>query len=278
MLAAEAIVVCWAMGLTQHRNAVATIKEIVNVAAAAGQHRQAGRRPVPGARPLQRAGRPHDGHLGEAAGLPRRAARRVRLRAAARARHDTVDAIRAMRDGKAEGLHRAGRQLRRRHPRHRRHRGGDARCRADRAVSTKLNRSHVVHRPEALILPTLGRTEKDLHRRRRAAGHRRGLDVAVHASRGPAGARRPLLRSEVDIVCGIARPRSATGTASRGATSPPTTTVIRERIGRVVPGCADYNREGPQPGGFTMPHPPRDSRTFPTRRARPSSRSARWRC
>ena len=45
--------------------------------AAAGQHRQARRRPVPGARPLQRAGRPHDGHLGAAAGaLPRRAAAR----------------------------------------------------------------------------------------------------------------------------------------------------------------------------------------------------------
>ena len=55
--------------------------------AAAGQHRQARRRAVPGARPLQRAGRPHDGHLGaRARPLPRRAPRRVRLRAAARAR------------------------------------------------------------------------------------------------------------------------------------------------------------------------------------------------
>ena len=55
--------------------------------AAAGQHRQARRRAVPGARPLQRAGRPHDGHLGaSAAALPRRAADGVRLRPAARAR------------------------------------------------------------------------------------------------------------------------------------------------------------------------------------------------
>ena len=80
-------VTCWAMGITQHRNAVATVKEIVNVALPPGQHRQAGRRAVPGPRPLQRPGRPHHGHLGAAAGaLPRRAARRVRLRAAARAR------------------------------------------------------------------------------------------------------------------------------------------------------------------------------------------------
>ena len=55
--------------------------------AAPGQHRQARRRPVPGARPLQRAGRPHDGHLGEAAGPLRRAAEAgVRLRPADRAR------------------------------------------------------------------------------------------------------------------------------------------------------------------------------------------------
>ena len=77
-------VFCWAMGLTQHRNAVATIKEICNLALRPGQHRQARRRAVPGARALQRAGRPDDGDLGAAAAqLPGRAAGRVRLRPAA---------------------------------------------------------------------------------------------------------------------------------------------------------------------------------------------------
>ena len=102
--------------------------------AAAGQHRQARRRALPGARPLQRAGRPHHGHLGAArAGLPRRAARRVRLRAAARARlrHRRGDPGAARRRG--QGVLRDGRQLRLRRLRHRRHRGGHAQRRADRA-------------------------------------------------------------------------------------------------------------------------------------------------
>ena len=60
----DATVFCWAMGLTQHRNAVATIKEVVQSGLCAGQYRQARRRAVPRPRPLQCAGRPHDGHLG----------------------------------------------------------------------------------------------------------------------------------------------------------------------------------------------------------------------
>ncbi len=82
---------------------------------APGQHRQAGRRAVPGPRPLQRAGRPHDGHLGEAAGpFPRRAARR---RSASSRRASTAStpsaAIQALRDGKARVFMGDGRQLRR---------------------------------------------------------------------------------------------------------------------------------------------------------------------
>ncbi len=61
------------MGLTQHKNAVANIQEIVNLLLLRGQHRPARRGRLPGARPLQRAGRPHDGHLGAPdRSLPRR--------------------------------------------------------------------------------------------------------------------------------------------------------------------------------------------------------------
>ena len=63
----DATVFCWAMGLTQHRNGVATIKEVANLAFAQGNIGKPGAGLVPGPRPLQRAGRPHDGHLGAAA-------------------------------------------------------------------------------------------------------------------------------------------------------------------------------------------------------------------
>ena len=39
---------------------------------------------------------------------------------------------------------------------------------------------------------------------------------------------------------------------------------IRDAIADVVPGCTDYNTRVRQPDGFQLPHPPRDSREFPT--------------
>jgi anaerobic selenocysteine-containing dehydrogenase len=116
----------------------------------------------------------------------------------------------------------------------------------------------------ALILPTLGRTERD-----ERAGVEQFVTVedsmsVVHSSRGrlaPAGDR---LMSEVDIICRLARAvlgphhpvpwESFTGDYD----------LIRERIARVVPGCTDYNAKVRQPDGFVLPHPPRDAREFPT--------------
>ncbi len=92
------------------------------------------RRPVPGARPLQRAGRPHHGHLGEGARRPaRRAARRVRLRAAASTASTPSTTIRGHARRPGQGVLRGGRQLRRGHPRHGGDRGRDAQPRPDRA-------------------------------------------------------------------------------------------------------------------------------------------------
>ena len=132
-------------------------------------------------------------------------------------------------------------------------------------VSTKLNRSHVVTGREALILPALGRSEQDL-----TGGRVQRVTVedsmsAVHASHGPleAGVAAPEVRGRHRL---LARrwPRSATGTASRGRRSAPTT----PRSGTGSPGwcraARRTTRRSSRPGGFVLPHPPRDSRTFPT--------------
>ena len=146
-------------------------------AAAAGQHRAAGRRSVPGARPLQRAGRPHDGHLREAVrGVPRRARPRVRLHRAARARprHRRRDPRDARRHGAR--VHGHGRQLRLGHPRHRRDRGGAAQHRPHRAGLDEAQPLARRHGP-ARHHPADPRPHRPRPpRRRRAAGHRRGLD------------------------------------------------------------------------------------------------------
>ena len=96
--------ICWAMGITQHRNAVATIKEFVNLALLQGNIGKPGAGPVPGARPLQRAGRPHHGHLGAAARRTSSTRSRDEFGFEPPREHgfDTVDAIRALRDGEAQ--------------------------------------------------------------------------------------------------------------------------------------------------------------------------------
>ena len=238
---------------------------------APGQHRQARRRRVPGARPLQRPGRPHDGHLGaRARPLPRPDPRRVRLRAAARARarHRRLDPGAARRQGPRLLRRWAATSS-----------GAAPDTEATEAamrnaaltvhVSTKLNRSHVVHGGEALILPALGRSEKDL-----TGGRVQRVTVedsmsAVHASHGPLDPPSEHLKSEVDIICSLALATLGEDSPVPWAAFRDDYTEIRRRIARVVPGCASYEEKVDEPGGFVLPHPPRDSRTFetPSRRA-----------
>ncbi len=135
-------------------------------------------------------------------------------------------------------------------------------------VSTKLNRSHVVHGKEALILPVLGRSERDL-----TGGRLQRITVedsmsAVHSSHGPLEPASPHLRSEVDIVCTLAEAVLPDGRGIPWSEFRADYGAIRRRISRVVPGCAAYGEKVDRPGGFTLPHPPRDTRTFPTKEDR----------
>lgn len=87
---------------------------------------------------------------------------------------------------------------------------------------------------------------------------------AVHASRGRSEPAGPLLRSEVDIVCSIGAATLGERHAIPWREFAADYDRIRERIARVVPGCESYARILAGKGGFVMPHPPRDSRSFPT--------------
>ena len=72
--ARQRTIICWAMGLTQHKDAVPTIREVVNTLLLRGSLGRPGAGLCPVRGPQQRAGRPHDGHLREAGGrVPRRA-------------------------------------------------------------------------------------------------------------------------------------------------------------------------------------------------------------
>ena len=261
----SATVLCWAMGITQHRNAVATVKEIANVAFLQGNIGKpgAGLCPVRGHSNVQ-----GDRTMGIWERSPEHFLQAVEdefgIPVPRRHGFDSVASVTALHEGDASVFIGMG--------------GNFVAAISDTSVteeafrraaltvhvSTKLNRSHVVHGRTALILPALGRSERDL-----TGGRKQRVTVedsmsAVHASHGPLEPASEHLRSEVDIICGIALATLGRDHAVPWEELRSDYTEIRHRIARVVPGAAAYAEKVDQPGGFVLPHPPRDSRTFPT--------------
>ena len=262
----ERTIVCWAMGLTQHHNSVQTIREVVNFLLLRGNIGRpgAGVCPVRGHSNVQ-----GDRTMGiwekpQAAFLDA-LEREFGFEPPRDHGHDVVEAIRAMRDGRADVFFAMGGNFLAATPDTEVTAAALRSLRLTVQVSTKLNRSHLVTGARALILPALGRTERDEQRSGRQRVTVEDSMSMVHASRGrlePAG---PMLRSEVSIVCGLGRrlespsARRIDWDALEGDYR-----VIRGCIERTVVGFEDFEARIDQPGGFALPHPPRDSRTFPT--------------
>ena len=261
----SATVFCWAMGLTQHHNSVAAIKEICNVAFAQGNIGKpgAGLLPVRGHSNVQ-----GDRTMGIWERPPQQFldALQAEFRFDPPRHHgyDTVDSIRALRDHKAHVFIGLGGNFVQAAP------DTDVTSAALQNatltvhVSTKINRSHLVCGETALILPTLGRTEIDAQ----ATGPQfvtvEDSTCCVHASRGPLTPASPELRSEVSIACSVAEATLGDRYGIDWAAMRNDYGVIRGHISRVVHGCENYEADVSRPGGFVMPHPPRDSRRFHT--------------
>jgi molybdopterin-dependent oxidoreductase alpha subunit len=255
-------VVCWAMGLTQHKNAVATIREIVNVLLLQGNIGKpgAGVCPVRGHSNVQ-----GDRSMGiwekPPPALLRGIEREYGFLPPTRHGYDTVDAIRAMRDGRVDVLVAMGGNFVSATPDSAVTERAVARCRLTVGISTKLNRSHAVTGQAALILPVLGRSERDLQASGLQAVSVEDSMSNVHLSAGRLAPASDLLLSEVAVVCGLGRRLLP---AIPWDAYQADYTLIRQAIARVVPGCDRYDEKVLQPGGFTMPHPPRDERRFET--------------
>jgi molybdopterin-dependent oxidoreductase alpha subunit len=257
-----ATIVCWAMGLTQGPHAVATIQEIVNVQLARGMIGRpgAGLCPVRGHSNVQ--GDRTMGIWHEPPPWSGAMASRHGFRVPPRRGLDTVEAIRAMRDGRVRVFAALGGNFAAATPDTAVTEKALSSCTLTVQISTKLNRSHVVPGRTALILPCLGRTERDVQ----ASGEQfvtvEDSMSCVHTSRGRLAPAAPDLPSEVAIVCRLGQ---ALGLArvpwQRYADDYRT---VRAEIAAVVPGFTDFEQRVTAPGGFVLPHPPRDSRTFPT--------------
>ena len=261
----ERTIICWAMGLTQHKHAVATIREIVNVLLMRGMIGKpgAGVCPVRGHSNVQ-----GDRTMGIWEKMPEKfmSALETEFGIPVPRKHgfDTVDALRAMHAGEAKTFFAVGGNFVAATPDTELTERALRSCELTVQVSTKLNRSHVVPGKTALILPTLGRTERDVRN-----GVEQFVTVedsmsVVHSSRGRLAPASDQLMSEVDIICRLAREVLGAHHPVPWESFTGDYDLIRERIARVVPGCADYNAKVRQPDGFVLPHPPRDAREFPT--------------
>ncbi|MFE7777340.1 FdhF/YdeP family oxidoreductase [Streptomyces sp. NPDC057445] len=265
VLASKRTVVCWAMGLTQHKHSVATIREVVNFLLLRGNIG----RPGAGVCPV----RGHSNVQGDRTmGIFERPApafldaleREFGIKAPRHHGFDVVRSIRALRDGEAKVFFAMGGNFVGATPDTEVTEAAMRRARLTVHVSTKLNRSHAVTGTRALILPTLGRTDRDVQESGRQFVTVEDSMGMVHASRGNLPPASPHLLSEPAIVARMAHAVLGAGSRTPWEEFERDYATIRDRISRVVPGFEDFNARIARPGGFTLPHAPRDERRFPT--------------
>nr|WP_274637341.1 FdhF/YdeP family oxidoreductase [Microbacterium bovistercoris] len=266
--ASGATIVCWAMGLTQHKHSVPTLREIVNVLLLQGNFG----RPGAGVCPV----RGHSNVQGDrTVGIYEKpseeflAALDAEFAFAAPREHgyDTVNAIRAMRDGRSRFFMGMGGNFVSATPDTAVTEAALRRCELTVQVSTKLNRSHVVTGRRAIILPTLGRTDRD-----RRGGREQRVTVedsmgAVHSSRGRLAPPSEDLLSEVAIVarlCALIFAGRDDVPQADWAQLEGDYALIRSHIERVVPGFDDFERRVDKGRTLHLPNGPRDSRSFAT--------------
>ncbi len=260
----ERTIICWAMGLTQHRNAVANIQEIVNLMLLRGQVGKPGagfcpvrgHSNVQGDRTVGIWERPTElflDKLGEVFDFepPRNHG------------FDTVRAIHAMHDGQAKVFFALGGNFLSATPDTDFTTAALRRCRLTAHVSTKLNRSHLITGDRALILPCLGRTEIDVQTTGEQFVTTENSMGVVQVSRGKLAPASTELLSEPQIVARLARATLEHRTTVNWEELAENYDLIRDAIEQVVPGFDDYNVRVRQPGGFYLPNNARN-RVFKT--------------
>lgn len=260
----ERTIFCWAMGLTQHKNAVANIQEIVNLMLLRGQIGKpgAGLCPVRGHSNVQ-----GDRTVGiwerPTAAFLDSLATEFDFEPPRRHGYDTVRAIQAMNDGEGKVFFALGGNFLSATPDTEFTAKALRRCRLTAHVSTKLNRAHLVTGESAMILPCLGRTESDVQNGAAqfvTTENSMGVVQLSHGSLEPAS---PHLLSEPQIVARLASATLGNRTTVDWQGLASDYDRIRDHIERVVPGFTDYNRRVRQASGFYLPNAARE-RVFKT--------------
>lgn len=253
------IIACWAMGLTQHKNSVNTIKEVVNLLLLKGSIGKpgAGTCPVRGHSNVQ-GDRTMGIYEKPSASFLDRLQQVFHFNPPRKHGFDTVESITAMYSGKARVFFAMGGNFLSATPDTLFTAEALQKCDLTVQVSTKLNRSHLIHGKEALILPCLGRTDKDLIK-----GELQFVSVensmgVVHSSKGSLKPISSQMLSEPAIVCQLAM---ATLKNSKVDWEKYLQHYdhIRDSIEECIPGFENYNQRVRQPSGFYLPNGARDN-------------------
>jgi molybdopterin-dependent oxidoreductase alpha subunit len=255
------IIACWAMGLTQHKNGVATIQEVVNLLLMRGMFGVpgAGACPVRGHSNVQ-----GDRTMGIWEQMPEHfhdaLDEEFGFKSPRHHGYDVVQAIRAMHEGQARVFIGMGGNFLSATPDTTVTADALRRLRLTVQISTKLNRGHLITGREALILPCLGRTEIDDQASGRQFVTVEDSMSVVHQSHGGLRPASSELKSETAIVCELASklfgPHSSVGWLEMCDNYD----LIRDHISHVVPGFHDYNTRVRQNGGFYLGNPARERR------------------
>ena len=263
----KSTICCWAMGLTQHKNSVATIQEIANVMLLGGHVGRdgaglcpvRGHSNVQGDRTVGINHNPSDDFLSSlntefGIDVPRKTGL------------DAVQSVRKMRKGEAGVFVSMGGNFLSAMSDTKTTAEALLKCSLTVQISTKPNRSHLVTGRTSIILPCLGRTELD-----KTGGEAQFVTVensmgVVHKSIGKRKPASPHLLSECAIVGGL----GIAFEEKMGPSGIPWTELvsnydkIRDSIERTIPGFESYNVRSRVDGGFYLPNPPRDNREFNT--------------
>ena len=264
----KSTIVCWAMGITQHKNSVATIQEIVNFLLLGGNigRKGAGVCPVRGHSNVQGDRTVGINHK-PSPDFINNLEKSTGIRSPEKHGFDSVEAVKAMEKGDAKVFLAMGGNFLSAMSDTNRTSVALSNCNLTVHISTKPNRSHLITGKTGIILPCLGRTEEDIS----SSNGRQFVTVensmgVVHSSTGTFKPASNLLKSEPAIVSGIGGAIESrlerSGIPWQNLSED--YDLIRNLIEKTIPGFDEYNVRIKSKSGFYLPNPPRDSRTFPT--------------
>lgn len=258
------IIACWAMGLTQHKNAVDTIKEVVNLLLLKGSIGKPGSGTCPvrghsnvqGDRTMGIYEKPSQKFLDSIE-------KNFGFHPPQHHGVDVVDSIKAMHEGKIKVFVAMGGNFLSATPDTQYTAEALRKCKLTVQISTKLNRSHLITGEDALILPTYGRSDKDVMRGEEQFVSCENSMGVVQKSKGNLKPVSKELKSECAIVCAMAKAVLENKSVVNWDKYLEHYDHIRDDIEKTIPGFYSYNERVRYPGGFYLPNSAREG-YFPT--------------